>query len=76
MNKKAVTPITLVFWVIMFAIVFFMFGAQFLGYWSLYAVSVNGLTGVEAFLLSNMLLWFIIILIIGILAYAYIGGNQ
>lgn len=75
-NKQAVTPITLVFWLIMFSIVFFMWGAQFMAYWANYAVQTNGLTGIEAFLLSNLLLWFLLILIIAILAYAYIGGNQ
>lgn len=76
MDKKAFTPITLVFMLIIFAIVFFMWGASFLGYWSLSAVSTNNLTGIEAFLLSNMLLWFILILVIAILSYMYIGGNQ
>lgn len=73
MNKKALTPITVVFWLIMFAIVFFMFGAQWLGYWSGYAIVNNNLSGIEAFLLSNMLLWFILIIVISILAYMYVG---
>lgn len=74
--RKGTTPITLIFWLIMFLIIFFLFGAQFLGYWSIYAVETNNLTGIEAFLLSNMLLWFILIVIISILAYSYIGGEQ
>lgn len=76
MNKKATTPITIVFWIIVFGILFFMGLAQFLGYWSISAVASVGWTGLEAFLMSNMLLWFIIVVIISILAYAYIGGNQ
>lgn len=76
-NKKGETIITIVFWVIIFGIVFFMFGAQWLGYWSISAVEMNNLTGAEAFILSNMPLIFVIIIIISILAYTYLlGGNQ
>jgi len=75
-NKRAFTPITLVFWLIIFVIVFFMFAGQVLIYWSNVAVTSNNLTGVEAFILVNMPLWFILILIISILAYVYIGGSN
>lgn len=76
MNKKGnFTPITLVFWIIIFGVVFFMFGAKFLGENSILAVEQNNLTGIEAFLLSNMVLWFILIVVISILAYVYIGGG-
>lgn len=72
--KKAQTTITLIFWVIVFLIVFIMFGAQFMGYWSTQAVTSNNLTGIEAFLLNNLLLWFILIVLVFIIAYAW-GNN-
>lgn len=77
MNKKAVfTPITVAFYLILFLIIFFMFGASFLGYWSSYAVEANNLTGVEAFLLNNMVIWFVLIVVVAVMAMVYISGGE
>lgn len=53
-----------------------MFGASFLGYWSSYAVEANGLTGIEAFLLNNMVLWFVLVVVVAVMAMVYVSGGD
>lgn len=76
MNNKALTPITVFFWLITFAVVYFLYLGDLLNYWSGFAISHNNLTGTEAFFMANMGLWVIIIISIFILAYLYWGGDR
>lgn len=54
MNKKALSPITIVFWYLTFLVVWFMFAGEKIRYWGLYAVEYNSLTGLEAFAYTNL----------------------
>lgn len=71
MNRKAITPITVVFWVLIFVVIWFMFIGPFLNMGVGMAIENNHLTGIEAMLLANLNLLIFICLILFIIAYNY-----
>ena len=73
MNKKADTVFTVIFYMILAGLVIFMFAGKWLADNSLKAVEINNLTGVEAFLLSNMPFIVVIIMMLGFLGWMYLG---
>ena len=75
MNKKALSPITIIFWFITFIVVWFMFAGERLRYWGLYAVQTHGLSGVEAFLLSNLNFVVLLMVSLFVLAIMYFGSD-
>lgn len=75
MNKKGITPITIIFWVLCFVMLWFLFLGQFMNIGVSSAIENNNLTGIEAFILMNMNLLIFICLIIFIVAYSYIMGG-
>jgi len=79
MNKKGqvFTPITMIFMVIVFLIVFALFGASFLNMGIGMAMDTGYFTGLEGFLLSNLSVFIFIALIIAIISLgAYSVYNQ
>lgn len=79
MNKKGqvFTPITMVFMVIVFLIVFALFGASFLNLGIGMAMDTGYYTGLEGFLMSNLSVFIFIALIIAIISLgAYSVYNQ
>ena len=73
MNKKADTVFTVIFYMILAGLVIFMFAGKWLADNSASAVSQNNLTGIEAFLLSNMPFIVIIVMLLGLLGWMYLG---
>lgn len=73
-RKGAVGIIAIIFLVFIFLILMAIFLGDFINTTSQNVIVENGLTGVEAFLVSNMVLWIIVALILGILAFMYFGG--
>jgi hypothetical protein len=70
-NKQGVSPITVIFWYLGFIVVWIFYAGKVIKYWALEAVATNALTGIEAFLLTNInvLVFFIsLVFMIAILA--------
>jgi len=65
--KKAQTVITVFFWVLGFIILWALFLGNFLNTQIANAISVNGLTGIEAFLLSYLNLFVYLIIFVFII---------
>jgi len=75
-NKGQLGVLSLIFGLIMFIILWVMFFAGFINEWSQQAITSGNVVGLEAFLLSNVNLWIAIGLIIGVLAFLYMGNRQ
>jgi O-antigen/teichoic acid export membrane protein len=65
----------MVFWVMTFLGLLGLFLGGFLTDATTRAVEQNELTGIEAFILNNLILVVIIAMIIFILAFTYLGGG-
>ena len=76
MNKKAITPLTVVFWFIMFIIIFFMFGASFMSTQGHLAVTQNGLTGIEALVFDNIMIIYLGVVVLALIGYIYMTGQN
>lgn len=64
MNKKGQSIFTIIFIIIVFVILLGLGIAPIVNFMSGLAVSLGGLTGLEAFIIANLLLWIIIAFII------------
>lgn len=77
MNSKGqIGLISLVFSLIIFLILWGLFLGKWLSEWGRKAIIDNSLTGLEAFFMANLNLWVFLGIIIGVLAWVYIGGGQ
>jgi hypothetical protein len=61
--------------VVMFLAMWALFLGKFLSYVGKTAVESNNLTGIEAFVLSNLNLFVFIALVCGLIAYGFFGGR-
>jgi len=52
--RNGQTAITVTFWIIIFLVVLGLFFASFTTTWTNQAITKNNLTGIEAFVLSNL----------------------
>lgn len=75
-NNKGQSQITIFFWVLTFYILFFLFFASWLSTWGHNTVTLNNLTGFEAFFFDNIVMVPIVASLIFILAFSYIGGSR
>lgn len=77
MNKKGqLAVLGIVFGLMIFLILFALFFASFVNTWAQQMITLNGLTGVEAFLMANMNLWIVIGTLIGAIGTLYFGGSS
>ena len=77
MNKSGqVGLISLVFSLIAFVILWALYLGKWLSDWGQDMITRNSLTGIEAFLAGNLNLWVILGVIVGVLAWTYLGGRQ
>lgn len=76
MNKKGLTNISIIFFVIVFIILWALFFADLLSTYGAQIVNENNLTGIEALLYSNLNLIVAVILLIFILAVGLGGGGS
>jgi hypothetical protein len=74
MEKKAITPLTVAFWVLVFVMIWFLFLGKFLNMGVGMAIENGNLTGIEALILANLNLLVFICMIIFIIAYGYLTG--
>ena len=74
--KGQIGLVSLVFALIMFFLLWGLYLGKWLAEWGRDAITRNSLTGIEAFLLANLNLWVVIGLMIGVMAWVYIGGGQ
>lgn len=74
-NKKGLTNISIIFFVLVFIILWALVFANLLSDYGNQIVNENNLTGVEALLYSNINLIVAIILLIFILALGFGGGG-
>ena len=74
-NKGQLGILSVVFGLIMFIILWSLWLGGWLAQAGADLVLNNGLTGIEAFLASNLNLWVFVGLILGVLATVYIGGR-
>lgn len=76
MNKKAEGPIGFIFFVILFLINWALWFGEFLTGIGQRAITENNLTGIEAFMWANLNMWVFLVMILGIMAYLYLGGGD
>jgi len=75
-NKRAeVGPIGAIMLFMVFLIIWFVWLGGWVGSVGATAVSENGLTGVEAFFFENLNFIITLIMILGMLAWSYFGGD-
>lgn len=75
-NTGQIGLIGLIFSLIIFVILWALYIGKWLSEWGRSAITTNGLTGLEAFFMANLNLWVVLGLIIGVMAWVYIGGGQ
>lgn len=75
-DKRGQSQITIFFWLLTFYILFFLFLGGWLNTWGHNTVTLNSLTGFEAFFFDNIVMVPILVSIIFVLAYSYIGGSR
>lgn len=75
-NKRAVSPITVFFYLLTFYILFFLFLGSWLSTWGHNTVTINNLIGFEAFFFDNIIMVPIIASILFAMAYGFFGGSQ
>jgi len=76
MNKKGfVGPIGAIFLFLLFIVLWLMFLAEWLNSIGAMIITTNSLVGLEAFFYSNLNLMVFIIMILGMLAFMYFGGE-
>lgn len=75
-SKKAQTPLTVVFILIVFVIFWVFFFGKFLSDWGTDMVEHNQMTGFEAFIMSNLNLVLAIAVFIFIVWAAISGGGR
>jgi hypothetical protein len=69
--------INFVIGIVIFLLVWGIWAGKFIAEWCQNAITENGITGIEAFLLSYMNLWiFLMLLICVALVYYMSGGSQ
>lgn len=74
-NKRAVGPIGAIMLFVMFLIIYFVWGAGWVSGIGTRAVSDGSLVGLEAFFYLNLNLWIVLIMILGMMGWAYFGGQ-
>lgn len=75
-NKKAVGPIGAVMLFGMFLIIYFVWGANWVSGVGTRAVANGNMVGLEAFFYLNLNLWIFLIMVLGMMGWAYYGGQQ
>lgn len=76
-TKKGQTGIlSVILGLIIFFTLWGMFFAEWLSYWAQDMVTVNNLSGVEAFLISNINLWVFLGVCLGVIGVMYFGGGE
>lgn len=77
MNKKGfVGPIGAIFLFLLFIVMWLVFLAEWLNEIGAMLILNNNLTGIEAFFYSNLNLTIFIVMILGMLAFMYFGGES
>ena len=76
MNKKGVGIIGAIMLFIVFLIMYFVWLGKFLGEIGNALIVENGITGIEAFFLANLNLTVFVIMILGMMGFAYFGGGN
>lgn len=74
MNKKALTPLSVLFVDIVLIMLWALVLAEQLNYWGQQAINSNSLTGIEAFLWANLNGIVGVFLIVGNIAYFFLMG--
>lgn len=75
-NKKGAGPIGSIILFIMFVVMYFMFIGGWVSGVGQRVVIDNKMVGVEAFFYLNLNLWIILIMLLGMIAWSYFGGQQ
>ena len=68
--------LSVIFGLIVFAVLWALFFGAWANTWAQQAITVNSLTGIEAFLLANINLWIGVGVLIGAVSALYFGGGQ
>jgi cation transport ATPase len=75
-NAQIFTPVTMIFMVIAFIIVWALFGAKFLNDSIAQAINTGYYSGIEAFLLTNLNLIIYFALLVAIIALGVYSARQ
>lgn len=76
-NKKGQFAILgIIFGLIVFLVLWALFFANWLNTWAAQMITVNGLTGIDAFLISYINLWVGIGVLLGAFVSLYFGGRN
>lgn len=75
-KKGQVAILAVVFGLLVFVILWAMFFGAWVNTWSQQMITVNSLTGIEAFLVANMNLWIGFGVMLGSIGAIYFGGGR
>jgi hypothetical protein len=76
MDNKGITPVGALFSFMIFIVIWFVWLGGWLNQVGEIAVQTAGLTGIEAFAMFNLNFIIFICLILGMMAWTMLGGNQ
>lgn len=77
MNKKGQLAImSVIFGIFIFVILWALFFGEWVNTWAQQMITLNSLTGVEAFFMANMNLWIGVGVLIAAVTSIYFGGGQ
>lgn len=74
-NKKGAGEIGVILLVIFFFVNYFIWGADWVSDVGNKMITDNSLTGIEAFLYSNLNFWIIMVVILSIVGWAYFSAE-
>ena len=75
-HKGAVGPVGALFGFLVFLVIWFVWLGGFISQAGQIAIQSANLTGVEAFFMANLNFVIFICLLLGMMAWAYVGGGQ
>jgi len=76
MKKKAVGPIGAIFLFLIFLIMWFVWLGAWINEAGQIAIQESGATGIEAFFYANLNFFIFVIMLLAIMGWIYLGGEQ
>lgn len=75
-NKRGIGPIGAIMLFCVFLIIYFVWLSSWVSEAGTVAIAQGNMVGFEAFFYANLNLWIILGMILGMLGWAYFGGQQ
>jgi hypothetical protein len=75
-NRRGIGPIGAIMLFCVFLVIYFVWLAGWVSEAGTLAIQQGSMTGFEAFFYANLNLWIVLAMILGMLGWAYFGGQQ